>query len=79
MQVERVGVALRAVTDNRDPLALDQRQIGVFVVIDIHQCTLVVGLATLGRKSKVIQRIFNRADYGNPMNPGRQQAGVPAK
>jgi len=34
-QVLSVGVALRAVTDDRDLLALDERQVGVGVVEDL--------------------------------------------
>ena len=35
-QVLRVRVALRAVADDRDLLALDQREVGVLVVIHLH-------------------------------------------
>ena len=35
-QVERVGVALAAVADNGDLLVLEQGQVGVFVVVNIH-------------------------------------------
>src|SRR5258708_30776828 len=31
-----MGVALRAVADDRDLLALDERKVGVLVVIDLH-------------------------------------------
>jgi len=37
LQVERMGVALRAVAEDGDLLALDERQVGVLVVIDF-QC-----------------------------------------
>src|SRR6266705_1675140 len=36
LQVLRVRVALRAVAEDGDLLALDERQVGVFVVIDFH-------------------------------------------
>jgi hypothetical protein len=36
LQVLRVSVALRAVADDGDLLALHQRKIGVLVVIDLH-------------------------------------------
>src|SRR5712692_7830418 len=36
LEVERVRVALRAVADDRHLLALDERKISVFVVIDLH-------------------------------------------
>ena len=36
LKVERVGVALRAVADDRDLLALDERKVRVLVVIDLH-------------------------------------------
>src|SRR5207247_3410654 len=36
LQVLRVRVTLRAVAENGDLLALDERQVGVFVVIDLH-------------------------------------------
>ena len=35
-QVERVGVALAAVADNGDLLALDQVQVGVAIVVNTH-------------------------------------------
>ncbi len=35
-QIERVGVALAAVTDDGDLLALDQVQVGVAIVINTH-------------------------------------------
>ena len=35
-EVERVGVSLRAVTHDGDLLALDEREVGVLVVIDFH-------------------------------------------
>ena len=37
-QVERVGVALRAVADHGDLLALDEREVGVLVVEDLGHC-----------------------------------------
>ncbi len=36
VEVLRVRVALRAVADDGDLLALDERQVGVFFVIDFH-------------------------------------------
>src|SRR5207247_8637616 len=36
MQIERVGVALAAVADDGDLLALDQVQVGVAVVVNAH-------------------------------------------
>jgi hypothetical protein len=36
VQVEGVGVALRAVADDGDLLALDEGEVGVLVVIDLH-------------------------------------------
>ncbi|CFN64604.1 Uncharacterised protein [Bordetella pertussis] len=36
MQVQRVGVALRAVADDGDGFALDQGEIAVFVVENFH-------------------------------------------
>ncbi|MCY1374876.1 hypothetical protein D9M69_622470 [compost metagenome] len=36
LQVQRVGVALRAITDDGDVLALDQREVGVLVVKHFH-------------------------------------------
>jgi hypothetical protein len=36
VQVLRVGMALRAVADDGDVLALDEAQVGVLVVIDLH-------------------------------------------
>src|SRR6185369_9761475 len=36
VQVQRVGVALRAVAKDGDLLALDERKVGVFVVIHFH-------------------------------------------
>ena len=40
LQVQRVCMALRAVADDRDLLALDQREIGVLVVKNFHVCSL---------------------------------------
>ena len=40
VQVLRVRMALRAVADDGDLLALDQRQVGVLVVIDLHDRSL---------------------------------------
>ena len=42
VQVERVGVALRTVADDGDFLALDERKIGVLVVVDLHDFPLVL-------------------------------------
>src|SRR6266513_1519143 len=39
LQVERMGVTLRAVAEDGDLLALDEREIGVLVVIDLHDFT----------------------------------------
>src|SRR6202000_893633 len=36
VQVLRMGMALRAVADDRHVLALDEGQIGVLVVVDLH-------------------------------------------
>ena len=38
-QVQRVGVALAAVADDGDLLALDQVQVGVAIVVDAHGLT----------------------------------------
>ena len=35
-QIERVGVALAAIADDGDLLALDQVQVGVAIVVDTH-------------------------------------------
>src|SRR5207302_10850136 len=40
LQVERMGVALRAVAEDGDLLALDEREIGVLVVINFHNSPL---------------------------------------
>jgi hypothetical protein len=42
VQVERVRVALRAVAEDGDLLALDEREVGVFVVVDLHCCFLTL-------------------------------------
>ena len=39
-QVERVGMALRAVADDADLLALDQVDVGITIVINAHGCLL---------------------------------------
>ena len=36
VEVLRVGMALRAIADDGDVLALDQAQVGVFVVVNLH-------------------------------------------
>ncbi len=42
-QIERVGVALAAVADNGDLLALDQVQVGVAIVVNTHDCYPYIG------------------------------------
>src|SRR5690606_3833302 len=41
LQVARLGVALGAVTDDGDFLALDDRKVAVFVVINFHEIPLL--------------------------------------
>ncbi len=41
-QVLRMGMALRAIADNRDLLGLDQIEIGIGVVVDFHFFFLVI-------------------------------------
>src|SRR6266540_500987 len=43
VQIERVGVPLRAVAHDSDPLALDERQVRVLVVIDFHALSFWFG------------------------------------
>ncbi len=42
LEVGRVRVALAAVTDDGDALALDEGEVGVFVVIDLHDGFLII-------------------------------------
>ena len=48
VEILRVRVALRAVADDRDLLALDQRQVGVFFIIDFHCDSFLEGADTDG-------------------------------
>src|SRR3970282_1290627 len=47
-QVERMRVALRAVADDADLLALDQREVGVLVVVDLHEIPPGSGKTKMG-------------------------------
>jgi len=49
LQVLRVRVALRAVADDGDLLALDEREVGILVVIDLHDFTWTESTCTRWR------------------------------
>src|SRR5690606_15404006 len=62
-QVLGVGVALRAIADDGDLLALDQGEIGVLVVIDFHvvpRCSVQGGQSFSTRSPRPMPQIPER-------------------